>query len=59
MPSLDLPDCVNARDLGGTPLCGLLEHFDGEHGGVPAYLTGAGVADHHLAAVKARLTVES
>ncbi len=37
----------------------LLEHFDGEHGGVPAYLTAAGVADHQLAAVKARLTIES
>jgi protein tyrosine/serine phosphatase len=36
----------------------LLTHFDGEHGGVAAYLAEAGVAEHHLAAVKERLTGE-
>lgn len=41
-----------------TTMRDLLEHFDGEHGGVPGYLTAAGVAEHHLAAVKERLTGE-
>lgn len=34
----------------------LLDHFDSEHGGVPAYLANAGVSPHHLAAVRERLT---
>jgi protein tyrosine/serine phosphatase len=33
----------------------LLTHFDTEHGGLPAFLRNAGVADRHLAAVAERL----